>query len=427
LELVVSIKAIRGFKDILPEETPYWRQVERCAQKLLENFGYREIRIPVLERTELFARSIGEVTDIVEKEMFTFPDRHGDPLTLRPEATAGIVRSVLEHNLASDGRPLKLFFMGPMFRYERPQKGRQRQFHQLDVEVFNDPTPHADAELIILLDRFLEDLGLSDVEMHVNSLGCRECRPEYKTRLTEFLGGRKADLCPDCQRRIDTNPLRVIDCKVPRCKELVQDAPRITDTICGECKDHFQGVQDLLIDTGFKYVIDANLVRGLDYYMRTTFEAQTGELGAQNAVAGGGRYDGLAAALGGSDVPGTGFAAGLERLIMLMMEKGTVSVQGPDVFVAALDDAAVKAVFPLVQELRRRGVNVETDYAPSSLKSKMKRADKLGAAEVFIIGPEELSSGTIIRRNMATGAQSDEPLDIDRLTAVLDASIHKEN
>ena len=422
----MTIKAIRGFKDILPEETPYWRRVEHSANKLLANFGYREIRIPVLERTELFARSIGEVTDIVEKEMFTFPDRHGDPLTLRPEATAGIVRSVLEHNLAADGRPLKLFFMGPMFRYERPQKGRQRQFHQLDVEVFNDPTPHADAELIILLDRFLEDLGLSDVEMHVNSLGCRECRPEYKTRLTDYLNTKRADLCPDCQRRVDTNPLRVIDCKVPRCKELVQDAPRITETICGECRDHFQGVQELLADTGVKCVIDPNLVRGLDYYMRTTFEAQTGELGAQNAVAGGGRYDGLAAALGGSDVPGTGFAAGLERLIMLMMEKGAVSFQGPDVFVAALDHAAVKAVFPLVQELRRRGINVETDYAPSSLKSKMKRADKLGAAEVFIIGPEELSSGRVIRRNMATGEQSEEPLEIERLSAVLAEFVNKE-
>ena len=405
---VEMIKAIRGFKDILPDETGLWQEVEAAAARVLRAFGYQEIRVPVVERTELFARSIGSDTDIVEKEMYSFPDRHDASLTLRPEATAGVVRAVIEHNLAGDGRPLKLWFMGPMFRYERPQKGRQRQFHQLDVEVFNDPTPHMDAEIIILLDRFLGDLGLADVEMHVNSLGCPVCRPDYKETLKVFLRQAKSDLCPDCQRRLETNPLRVLDCKVPRCADIVRDsgAPKITDHLCPDCRAHDASVWSDLGRAGLTRVHrNPFLVRGLDYYSRTTFEARTGELGAQNAVAGGGRYDGLVRSLGGPDVPGIGFAVGLERLTMLLAEQSRAHRPGPDLYVAALDDAAVEASFGLVQATRSSNVTVEIDYQPGSLKSRMKRADKLNAAWVLILGPEELAGGQAILRNMATKEQ----------------------
>lgn len=406
----MTIKAIRGFKDILPEDMPYWRLIEDAAKNVLSSFGYGEIRIPVVERTQLFARSIGADTDIVEKEMYTFPDRHDEPLTLRPEATAGIVRSIMEHNLAADGRPLKLFFMGPMFRYERPQKGRQRQFHQLDVEAFNDPSPHMDAEIIILLDNFLKEIGLTNVVMNINSLGCPECRPGYKEALKSFLSDSREDLCPDCNRRLEANPLRVLDCKVPRCSEKVADAPIILDYLCSGCRDHFDVVQKDLESAGTVAEVNPKLVRGLDYYSRTTFEALTGELGSQNAVAGGGRYDGLARTLGGPDIPAIGFAAGIERLVMLLQDKIKPEAAGPDLFVAPLDQEAVKAGFNIVHELRRQGRKIEIDYTPGSLKSRMKRADKLHASRVLIIGPDELAAGEAILRDMTTKAQKSIPL-----------------
>ena len=401
----MAIKAIRGFRDILPGETPRWRLLETTAQRVFQDFGFREIRIPVVERTELFARSIGADTDIVEKEMFTFPDRHDDLMTLRPEATAGITRSMIEHNLAADGRPLKLFFIGPMFRYERPQKGRQRQFHQLDVEVFNDPTPHADAEIITALSHFLGELDLGEVTMNINSLGCPRCRPGYKAELKAYLESRREGLCPDCQRRMETNPLRVIDCKSPTCRETVQNAPLILDTLCGDCREHFDAVRRNLEAVAVPYIVNPRLVRGLDYYSRTTFEAQTGDLGAQNAVAGGGRYDSLSLTLGGPDVPGTGFAAGLERLVMLLESKADIEAKGPALYIAALDEGAVEQAFRLTQQLRRRGLRVETDYSPGSLKSRMKRADRLGADRVLILGPEELEKGEGILRDMHDKSQ----------------------
>lgn len=424
----VTIKAIRGFKDILPAETGLWQRVESTAARILHCFGFSEIRIPVLERTELFARSIGEDTDIVEKEMYTFPDRHEELLTLRPEATAGIVRSVIENNLAADGRPLKYYFMGPMFRYERPQKGRQRQFHQLDVEAFNDDSPHMDAEIIVLLSHFLMELGLETVSMNINSLGCAACRPGFKQDLQAFLRAYKADLCPDCQRRMETNPLRVLDCKVPRCAEIVQSAPQILYSLCAACRDHFGVVQRDLTAASVPYDINPRLVRGLDYYTRTTFEAQTSDLGSQNAVAGGGRYDGLVKALGGGDVPGIGFAVGLERLIMLLAAKRQPSTVGPDLYIAALDDEAIGAAFGLLQDLRRRTAAwVEMDYTPGSLKSRMRRADKLGAAEVLILGPAELANRQALLRHMAGGDQATIRFeDMTDLSASLAGFLNKE-
>ncbi|MBW1709554.1 MAG: histidine--tRNA ligase [Deltaproteobacteria bacterium] len=407
----MDIKAIRGFKDILPEEIGWWQQVEAVAVRLLKSYGFKELRIPVVERTELFARSIGEDTDIVEKEMYSFSDRRGESLTLRPEATAGVVRSVIEHNLAADGRALKLYSFGPMFRYERPQKGRQRQFHQFNVEAFNVSEPFIDAEVIILLASFLYEVGLKDVEIHVNSLGCPNCRPGYKEKLKAYIKRHYEELCPDCQRRYETNPLRVFDCKVEGCANTVKDAPLILDTLCEDCKDHFESVRKAVESAGVVITVAPKLVRGLDYYTRTVFEAQTGRLGAQNAVGGGGRYDNLVKNLGGSDMPAIGFALGLERLIMLLSEGKSLETSGPDLYVAALDQAAQEKAFNLIQDLRRQGLHAEMDYKPASLKSQMRRANKLGAARVLILGPDELKRGVGVLRNMTKNKQEDLPLD----------------
>ncbi|MBW2060762.1 MAG: histidine--tRNA ligase [Deltaproteobacteria bacterium] len=417
----MSIKAIRGFKDILPQEVGWWQEIEAAAARILRSFGFEELRIPVVERTELFSRSIGEETDIVEKEMYTFNDRRGESLTLRPEATAGVVRAVIEHSLAANGRPLKLYSFGPMFRYERPQKGRQRQFHQLNVEAFNVTEPFIDAELIILLTSFLSEVGLKDMEIHVNSLGCPKCRPGYKEKLKSFLKGRLDELCLDCQRRYETNPLRVFDCKVEGCIRTVQDAPLILDTLCQDCQGHFAHVRKAVETAGVAIVLAPRLVRGLDYYTRTVFEAQTARLGSQNAVGGGGRYDSLVRSLGGPDMPAIGFALGLERLIMLLSESRKLERSGPDLFIAALDTAAQEIGFDLTQDLRRHGLRVEMDYTPASLKSQMRRANKLGASWVLILGPEELKRGVGMLRDMEKSKQEELPLDsvITSLTALL--------
>jgi len=404
------IRAIRGFKDILPGEAAWWQRIEAEARRVMDRFGYQEARVPVVERTELFARSIGQDTDIVEKEMFSFADRHGESLTLRPEATAGLVRAVIEHNLAADGRPLKFFLMGPMFRYERPQKGRQRQFHQLNVEVFNVAEPLIDAELIVLLDHFLSTAGLSGVEIHLNSLGCPACRPAYREKLAAFLRGKMDLLCPDCTRRAEANPLRVLDCKVPTCIEAVADAPRTLDALCPACQTHFDAVQAAM--GGLEVVVDPNLVRGLDYYTRTVFEAQTTDLGGQNAVGGGGRYDALVKTLGGPDIPAVGWAVGLERLVMLLAEQGGLETEGPELFVAVLDETALARAFDLVQSLRRAGLKAEMDYAPASLKSQLRRAGKMQAQRVLIMGPDELNRGAGTLKDMVSGAQSDLPLNL---------------
>lgn len=406
----MSIKAIRGFKDVLPAEIGWWRKVEDTAARILDNFGYKELRVPIVERTELFARSIGKDTDIVEKEMYSFSDRRGESLTLRPEVTAGAVRALIEHNLAADGRPVKFYSTGPIFRYERPQKGRQRQFYQLNVEAYNVAHPYIDAEMIILWTRILEEVGLKDVETHINSLGCSKCRPAYNQRLQNFIKDRLETLCPDCQRRYRTNPLRVLDCKSRGCAETVQKAPLMLDGLCPECQEHFDSVQKALTSVSVPFVVAPRLVRGLDYYTRTVFEAQTGKLGAQNAVGGGGRYDNLVKNLGGPDIAGIGFAMGMERLIMLLSEDQDLASKGPDLFMASLDETAQELAFKLTNDIRGRGFWVEMEYTPASLKSRMKRAGKLGAEWVLILGPEEMSRGEGILRNMSTGTQEEVSL-----------------
>ncbi|MDR1036481.1 MAG: histidine--tRNA ligase [Deltaproteobacteria bacterium] len=398
-----ALTAVRGFKDILPDEISPWAAVEGKARDLAVRYGFREIRVPVMERTELFARGIGETTDIVEKEMYTMTDRGGGLITLRPEATAGIARAVMEHQLLSSAKTARLFFIGPMFRYERPQKGRLRQFHQLDVEVFGDPGPMVDAEVIDLLWRLLSELRIPGLTLAVNTLGCPACRPSYRDRLVEYLSSGRDRLCEDCHGRLARNPLRVLDCKNPGCRELARGAPRIMDSACPECRAHFRGVLDALASLGLEPLVDHLLVRGLDYYARTAFEVLAGGLGAQNAVAGGGRYDGLLAALGGPDVPGIGFAAGLERIALLLPPQDPLP--GPDFFLAPLCPEAVPPLFALAGTLRAAGRSVAADWEPGSLKSRLKRADRSAAARCVILGGDELLGGYALVRDLKTGKQ----------------------
>jgi histidyl-tRNA synthetase len=403
---MTTYTAIKGFKDILPDEVPLWQRVEEVARDVARRYNFQELRPPIAEKTEVFARGIGQATDIVEKEMYTFTDKGEEKITLRPEATAGLVRAVLEHHLADGGRSARLFCMGPMFRYERPQKGRQRQFHQLDVEVFGDPGPEVDAELLALLTAFLTEVGLGDLSINVNSLGCPQCRPAYRQMLVDFFTVRQDELCPDCQRRLSMNPLRIIDCKVESCRRLVAGAPRMLDHLCPDCTGHFETLQKLLDVLGLKYEVNPHLVRGLDYYTRTAFEVLSNDLGAQSAVAGGGRYDGLCKELGGEDIPGIGFAVGLERLVMLMKAKSEAARPRPDYYLALLSPAARNAAFRLAEDLRKQGLAVAADWESGSLKSRLKRADKAGAHKVIMLGEDELSRGEAVVRDLDSHEQS---------------------
>jgi histidyl-tRNA synthetase len=399
------IQLIRGFKDILPGEVELWQAVETVARQLLEDFGFKEIRIPIMERTDLFARSIGEDTDIVEKEMYTFADRKGDLITLRPEATASIVRAYIQHRLYSKNPVQKFYTIGPMFRRERPQKGRYRQFYQINAEIFGVQSGLVDVQLIFFLVTLFSRLQVADVKAHINSLGCPQCRPEFKTALSGFFTSVSKKLCSDCLRRKDRNPLRVLDCKVPSCREAMADAPSILDYLCSDCKADFAEVKKMLEKLSVPFVVDKNLVRGLDYYARTTFEIQTESLGAQNAVAGGGRYDGLVSELGGPDIPATGFAIGLDRLTELTGLAATQFYQNPDVFVAALGDKSRLLAFEWVCAFANEGVRAELDFSGKSLKSQMKQADRLEARYVLIVGDDELKKGEAILRNMQTKEQ----------------------
>ncbi len=392
------IKAIRGMRDLLPPETSRWQWVEAVAREVFGLYGYREIRLPLLERTELFARSIGADTDIVGKEMYTFPDRKGDSLTLRPEATASVLRAVLENGLNQGAGVKKLYTLGPMFRYERPQKGRYRQFYQINCEAYGVDAPELDAEVILLLLDILGRLNLGKTRLLINSLGCPDCQVKFKAALGLFLISREG-LCEDCQRRRETNPLRVLDCKSVHCKEILKDAPVIRDYLCPDCAAHFARVLELLQRFGVNYEEQPKLVRGLDYYTRTAFEVVAAGLGAQDAVAGGGRYNGLSRELGGPALPAIGFAIGEDRLLeVLPKELG----QGNEfkVFLAALGEPARDKAFHLMQELRQRRVAAEMDLEGRSLKAQMTQADRYGAFYAVILGDRELEEGQASVRPM---------------------------
>lgn len=405
------MQTIRGFRDILPETIGLWQKVEKEATLLFEAFGFSEIRIPILEKTELFARSIGEATDIVEKEMYTFEDRKGDKLTLRPEATASIVRSYVQHKMyASD--PVRKFFMtGPMFRRERPQKGRYRQFYQIDAEVFGIDSPYIDSQLIFILHELFKRLGLTGLSAHINSLGCPDCRPDYQKALLEFLESKKETLCENCLRRMDKNPLRILDCKVIECKGALMDAPSTLDHLCPACTGHFETVKRTLEIQGVDFMVDKTLVRGLDYYTRTAWEIQTTTLGAQSAVAGGGRYDKLVAELGGPPTPAIGFAIGFDRLVEVLEQIEAPPEKPLDLFIVSLGDTAVEKAYLWSCELNRNNVRTELDFRGKSMKALMKRADKLKAGYVLIAGENELAQNTVLLRNMATTEQVSLTLD----------------
>ncbi len=413
----MSITAVKGFNDILPAETPVWQFIEETARRIFGCFGFNEIRVPLVEKTELFCRSIGDTTDIVEKEMYTFCDKGGSSLTLRPEGTASVMRALIEHKLYVQDNINKLYYLGPMFRHERPQKGRYRQFHQIGAEVTGASDPMVDAQLLLMVSRLFRALGLDEPQLQINSLGCPACRPAYREALVAFLAQRQEVLCDDCRRRQTTNPLRALDCKAAGCIEATTGAPAMVDHLCGECADHFNTVQAYLTAAGVPYRINPRMVRGLDYYTRTTFELVTGQLGAQSAVAAGGRYDGLVAQLGGPAVPGIGFALGVERVALLLGDR--CPVRSPDLFVVLAGQEARLPGFRLVSELQERGLWVETDCEGKSLKSQLRRADKLKARYSMILGGDELASGRIALKRMADGSSTEVSLTLAAIVAQL--------
>jgi len=417
------IQLIRGFKDVLPGEVELWQMIEKTAASLFEDFGFREIRVPILEHTELFARSIGKDTDIVEKEMYTFEDSKSDLITLRPEATASIVRAYIQHRLYAVDPVQKFYTIGPMFRRERPQKGRYRQFYQINAEVLGAESPLVDAQLIFMLVEFLKRLRVSDTSVHLNTLGCPKCRPAFQKELQKFLSKIKTQLCADCERRKVKNPLRVLDCKVLACREAVADAPAMIDYLCDECKGHFETVQKSLKKLDIQFEIDKRLVRGLDYYTRTTFEIQTGLLGAQSAVAGGGRYDRLIEELGGPVQPAIGFAIGFDRLAEIVASNN-VSTPGIDLFIATLGEQAKTTAFEWSCNIAVSGIKTEMDFSDKGLKGQMKKADRLGARYVLILGDKEIGEGSAVLRNMTTKEQSSVPIEgiVEKLKLILTAS-----
>lgn len=396
-----SLQAIRGMNDILPEQSPLWRFFEGTVASLLDEYGYRQIRMPIVEVTELFKRSIGEVTDIVEKEMYTFDDRNGDSLTLRPEGTASCVRAVLEHGLTNNGQVQKLWYIGPMFRYERPQKGRYRQFHQIGVEVFNLAGPDIDAELIALTWRLWARLGLREaVTLELNSLGTLEARARYRDALVDYLSARKDQLDEDSQRRLGSNPLRILDSKIPETQALLVDAPKLGDYLDDESREHFDGLKARLDALGIRYVVNPKLVRGLDYYSKTVFEWVTDKLGAQGTVCAGGRYDGLVEQMGGRPTAGVGFAMGIERLILLLETLELVPAEigrQVDLYLCALGEASELAGLRLAEQLRdaQPGLRLQVNAGGGNFKSQLKKADKSGALYALVLGEDELARQVI--------------------------------
>lgn len=397
----------KGFADMFPPESDNFTRMENCAREIFGRYGFVELRTPLVEYTELFQRSIGAETDVVQKEMYTFPDRKGRSLSLRPEATAGVMRAYIESGLHSREPVSRLFTTGPMFRYERPQKGRMRQFHQINCECLGTQSPLADAELIGMLMSFLGALGLGKLTLALNSLGCAECRPRFKKALLDYLRGvDPAGLCPDCARRVESNPLRVLDCKQPGCRALTGNAPKLLECICPDCKAHFETVLGLLRAEDLPLELDHRLVRGLDYYCRTTFEVISGSIGAQSAVAGGGRYDGLVKSLGGPDVPGVGFACGMERLALLL---GGAPARDLDFYVLALDESGQAQAFDLARKLRAQGLAGEMNFSTAGFKSRMRQAGKSGARFCLIIGPDEAAQGAVTVKNLNNGEQTGMP------------------
>lgn len=404
--------APRGTKDILPDTVGDWNYVEGEIRELCRRFGYSEIRTPIFEHTELFQRGIGEGTDVVDKEMYTFTDRGERSITLRPENTASAVRAYLQNKLYAQSNLVKLFYIGSMFRYDRPQAGRMREFHQFGVEALGEANPAVDAEVILLAMNLLEGLGLNDLELSINSVGCPKCRSKYRTMLQDFFRDKLEDLCEDCRSRFERSPLRILDCKKDSDKPYMADAPKITDCLCEECADHFAKLKELLTSAGISFTHDPRLVRGLDYYTKTAFEIKYPPLGAQSAVAGGGRYDGLIEEMGGNPTPAVGFATGLERLLLALESQNLLPEKNRsvDAYVVALGETAQAEGFKLLNNLRQQGLSAAMDFAGRSMKAQMKQANKLGAKYSVILGEDEIAEGVVMLRSMEDSSQAKVPM-----------------
>ncbi|MCR5758510.1 MAG: histidine--tRNA ligase [Selenomonas sp.] len=413
--------APRGTKDILPDTVGQWTYVEEKIRDLCARYGYKEIRTPMFEHTELFHRGIGEGTDVVDKEMYTFTDRGDRSITLRPENTASAVRAYLQNKLYGDSSLTKLFYIGSMFRYDRPQAGRMREFHQFGVEALGESNPAVDAEIIMLAMDLLSGLGLKDLKLSLNSVGCPKCRPVYRKVLQDYFRDKLDDLCGDCQDRFERSPLRILDCKADADKPYMADAPKITDCLCEECQDHFHKVQHFLTEAGVEFELDARLVRGLDYYTKTAFEIKYPPLGAQSAVAGGGRYDGLIEEIGGNPTPAVGFATGLERVLLALEKQNLLPEMDTktDAFVVALGEEAQGAAFKLLTKLRQAGLKAGMDYAGRSMKAQMKQANKANARFALIIGEDEVKEACVQLKDMEKSEQQKVSFDkiVDKLCA----------
>jgi histidyl-tRNA synthetase len=403
----MKYSALKGVHDIFPPDISLWQKVENTAKDVFAAYGFQELRPPIIESADIFIRSIGETSDIVEKEMYTFLDKAGRRITLRPEGTAPVVRCYIENHLYNLPAPQKFFYSGPMFRYERPQAGRFRQFFQIGAEAFGVKDPKIDAEILSLLKQLFERLGLRKLNFEVNSIGCEQCRPDYRKALLEFFSDRIRGFCPDCVRRYDQNPLRILDCKVETCIRMREGSPRVTDFLCTECREHFDTFQSYLALLNIPYGINPNMVRGLDYYTRTTFEVTCEHLGAQNAVAAGGRYDRLVEDFGGPATPAIGFAIGMERITSLLKESETDTPFSPAVFIATIGDSMAKEGLVLADRLRQKDIRVELGYSGNSLKSQLRRADRLSAGYVLIIGEAEIASGKLKWKRLSDGSQGE--------------------
>jgi histidyl-tRNA synthetase len=406
----MKYSALKGVHDIFPPDIHTWHKIEGVARDVFSAYGFQELRVPIIESTDIFIRSIGETTDIVEKEMYTFSDKAERRITLRPEGTAPAVRCYVEHRLFNLPSPQKFYYSGPMFRYERPQAGRFRQFFQIGVEAFGVAGPKIDAEILSMLRLLLGRLGLQGINFEVNSIGCENCRPGFRNALIDFFSDKLNGFCPDCKRRYDQNPLRILDCKVDACIKLRADAPRVTDFLCSDCRDHFNTFLSYLKLLDIPYIINPDMVRGLDYYTRTTFEVTCEHLGAQNAIAAGGRYDGLVKDFGGPPTPAVGFAIGMERLASLVKSSGDQHIPFPEVLIAAIGESGEREGFVIAEGLRDKGIWAELGYACSSLKNQLRKADRLSAKFVLIIGDDEIAAGRLKWKRLSDSSQGEVPI-----------------
>lgn len=425
MELIT--KKIKGTEDVLPKESYKWQFVEDIMRKEAQSYGFKEIRTPVFEHTNLFSRGVGQTTDVVQKEMYTFDTKGGESVTLRPEGTAGAARAVLEHGVLNEGLPVKASYFVSCYRYEKPQAGRLREFHQFGLEEYGTSDPVADAELICAAQSIFDRLQIRDIHLEINSIGCPRCRKEYHKALRAHFGQYKDKLCETCLSRLEKNPMRILDCKSPEDKEIAKNAPKVTDYLCEECQEHFQQVKSYLDCAGVEYTVNPTIVRGLDYYTKTVFEFVTDYIGAQGTVCGGGRYDGLVEELGGKHVPSLGFAMGMERLLMLMEKQG-IEIPAPspcDLYIAPLGEEAKKKAFALVGKVRESGLFAETDVVSRGLRAQMKYADKIGARFSIVLGDDEITKGEAVVKNMETGQQTKISLNEDFITEFID--IHTED